>query len=119
MATTTILTEPPTALSTTTTAANNEPAVYGCEHIESILKKHGDRVRQEYDSAMSVVIQPSTSKTAKVKVTSNVELYVDYRCVRIVRTLPERLCCVLIVLMLAVLVKDTLRDTFEKIELID
>ena len=75
MATTTTLIEPPTipatTTTTTTTAAavdNDQPAVYGCEHLESILKKHGDRVRQEYDSAMAVVIQPSTSKTAKVKV---------------------------------------------------
>jgi hypothetical protein len=70
MSATTTLTEPPTA-PPITTVVDNGPAVYGCEHIESILKKHGDRVRQEYDSAMSVVIQPSTSKTAKVKVISN------------------------------------------------
>lgn len=69
MATTATLTEPPTT-SSTTTAVHNAQAVYGCDHIETILKNQGDRVRQEYDSAMSVVIQPSTSKTAKIKVIS-------------------------------------------------
>lgn len=44
-----------------------QPLEYGCDHIESILKKHGDRVRRGYDQAMSVVIQPS-SKAASVKV---------------------------------------------------
>ena len=42
--------------------------IYGCMHIELILKKHGERIRREYDSAMSVVIQPASSKAAKVKV---------------------------------------------------
>ena len=44
------------------------PITYGCVHIEHILKKHGERIRREYDSAMSVVIQPASSKAAKVKV---------------------------------------------------
>jgi len=73
MATTTTLAEPPPAPSTST-VIDNEPAVYGCDHIKSLLKKQGDRVRREYDSAMSVVIQPPNSKTAKVKVISNFEL---------------------------------------------
>ena len=60
-----------------TAAATNTPAiktpehkqVYGCIHIENILQKHGERVRQEYDSIMSVVIQPSSaSKAGRVKV---------------------------------------------------
>jgi len=73
MATTaTIVTETSTPSSSVGGAAVPEeqhaPA-YGCEHIESILKKHGDRVRREYDAAMSVVVQPSSSaKGAKVKV---------------------------------------------------
>ena len=73
MATTTTLAEPPPTPSTTT-VVDNEPAVYGCDHIKFILKRDGGRVRQEYDSAMSVVIQPPNSKTAKVKVISNFEL---------------------------------------------
>ena len=48
---------------------------YGCVHIEHILKKHGERIKREYDSAMSVVIQPSSSKAAKVKVPQSL-LYV-------------------------------------------
>jgi hypothetical protein len=47
------------------------PTVYGCEHIESILNSYGGRARQEYDSAMSIVIQ-SSPKIAKVKVFSRV-----------------------------------------------
>lgn len=86
----TTVAEPPTTPSTAS-VVDIEPAVYGCEHIESILKKHGGRVRQEYDSAMAVVIQPSVSKTAKVKVVSYFELYVDCRSVGIARTPRERL----------------------------
>lgn len=52
----------------TETIAPEGPTSYGCVHIEHILKKHGERIRREYDSAMSVVIQPSSSKAAKVKV---------------------------------------------------
>jgi hypothetical protein len=62
MATTTL-----TETSSTSSITIDDPHVYGCEHVESLLKKHGDRTRQEYDSAMSVVIQPA-SKTTKVKV---------------------------------------------------
>jgi hypothetical protein len=50
------------------TLADEQPLVYGCVHVESILKKHGERIRQEYDSAMSVVIQSSRAKAGKVKV---------------------------------------------------
>jgi hypothetical protein len=58
-----------TSTVTETVAATAEaPTTYGCIHIEHILKKHGERIKMEYDSAMSVVIQPSSSKAAKVKV---------------------------------------------------
>jgi hypothetical protein len=57
-----------TLTETTTPSVAEQQHVYGCIHIETILRKHGDRIRQEYDSIMSVVIQPSSSKTAKVKV---------------------------------------------------
>ena len=62
-----------TATTTVTSTSTSAPAaeqtlVYGCVHVESILKKHGERVRQEYDSAMSVVIQAKRTKAGKVKV---------------------------------------------------
>ena len=63
MATATLTEAPPTS------TAEDQPQVYGCIHIKSILEKYGERVRQEYDSAMSIVIQSSSSsKSAKVKV---------------------------------------------------
>jgi hypothetical protein len=57
-----------TLTETTTPSTAEQQHVYGCLHIEHLLKTHGDRTRQEYDSVMSVVIQPSTPKTVKVKV---------------------------------------------------
>jgi len=36
--------------------------------MEHILKKRGDRIYQEYDSAMAVVIQPRSAKASAVKV---------------------------------------------------
>ena len=72
MATTaTVVTETSTPSSSTGGAVvpEEQHSTYGCEHIESILKKHGDRVRREYDAAMSVVVHSSSStKGAKVKV---------------------------------------------------
>lgn len=65
----TTLTESPANNTYSTLIEEQQPSVYGCEHIESILKKHGDRIRREYDSAMSVVIQ-SSSKVAKAKVST-------------------------------------------------
>jgi hypothetical protein len=67
MATTTTTTTTVTS-SPASTTADEQPLVYGCVHVESILKKHGARIRREYDSAMSVVIQSSRAKTSKVKV---------------------------------------------------
>jgi len=57
-----------TLTETTTPSTAEQQQVYGCLHIEHLLKTHGDRTRQEYDSVMSVVIQPSTAKTVRVKV---------------------------------------------------
>jgi len=68
MATTTTMTESAAVTPTPTTKSVEHTQVYGCVHIEHILQKHGDRVRQEYDSIMSVVIQPPSSKAGKVKV---------------------------------------------------
>lgn len=71
MATATVVTETSTPSSSVGGAVvpEEQHSAYGCEHIESILKKHGDRVRREYDAAMSVVVHSSSStKGAKVKV---------------------------------------------------
>lgn len=57
-----------TVTETVAAAAAEGPTAYGCTHIEHILKKHGERIRREYDSAMSVVILPASAKAAKVKV---------------------------------------------------
>jgi hypothetical protein len=79
-----------TTLTESTVVPNAEPPqVYGCIHIEHILKKHGERIRQEYDSAMSVVIE-SSSKSAKVKVCWYLSS-VNSRHAKIVVTLRARL----------------------------
>jgi len=64
--TTTTITE---AAVTPTVETIDRTPVYGCLHIEHILQKHGERVRQEYDSVMAVVNQPLSSKAGRVKVT--------------------------------------------------
>jgi hypothetical protein len=58
----------------TVVSAAEVPSSYGCVHIEHILKKYGERIRREYDSAMSVVIQPASSKAAKVKVRTSMDM---------------------------------------------
>jgi hypothetical protein len=79
-----------TTLTESTVVPNAEPPrVYGCTHIEQILKKHGERIRREYDSAMSVVIE-SSSKSAKVKVCWYLS-FVDNRHAKIAVTLRARL----------------------------
>lgn len=79
-----------TTVTESSVAPNVElPQVYGCIHIEHILKKHGERIRQEYDSAMSVVIETSL-KSIKVKV-SNYMNYIDNRHAKIVVIQCERL----------------------------
>jgi hypothetical protein len=67
MSTTVTLTESPSTPAAST-AAESLPQVYGCEHIKNILERAGDRVRQEYDSAMMVVLRSSNSTSRQVKV---------------------------------------------------
>jgi hypothetical protein len=67
MSTTVTLTASPSTPAAST-AAESLPQVYGCEHIKNLLEKHGERVRQEYDSAMMVVLRSSNSKSRQVKV---------------------------------------------------
>jgi len=59
-----IVQQPPTPSPST----EDLPHVYGCEHVEAFLKKQPDRTRQEYDSAMSIVIRSSYAKSRQVKV---------------------------------------------------
>jgi hypothetical protein len=70
MSTTTTLSETASAIVSSVAAETPAPRrpVYGCTHVQSILEKHGERTRQEYDSIMSVVIQPRRGDFAKVKV---------------------------------------------------
>jgi hypothetical protein len=67
MSTTVTMTESPSTPAAST-AAESLPQVYGCEHIQNLLERVGDRVRQEYDSAMMVVFRASNAKSRHVKV---------------------------------------------------